>query len=135
MPSSLFFCSSFIDLFVGGTFSGAILISYGAFWAGNGILFFPDADQGATLAYTNAEDVAQARAIYDIMWSLYTLMLTCLSMVIRSGTLNLTFNLFFVFLALMLSGSHYLVASEWVAESLTRASGKFIGWGIAHRGQ
>ncbi|ORZ10161.1 GPR1/FUN34/yaaH family-domain-containing protein [Absidia repens] len=128
LPTALMFgglsqlIAGFADLFVGGTFSGAILISYGAFWSGNGIMFFPDTVIGATAEYANAEDLAQARAIYDIIWALYTLMLACLSLKIRSGTFNLTFNLFFVFLALLLNGCHFLT-NPGLGENLIRASG------------
>ncbi|KAI8096516.1 GPR1/FUN34/yaaH family-domain-containing protein [Halteromyces radiatus] len=124
LPTALMFgglaqlVAGFLDLFVGGTFSAAILISYGAFWTGNGILMFPTTD-AALNTYVNHDDLMQAHAIYDIIWALYTFMLTLLSLRIRSGTFNLTFNLFFVFLALLLSGIHFMVDIE----AIIRASG------------
>ncbi|KAI8338094.1 GPR1/FUN34/yaaH family-domain-containing protein [Chlamydoabsidia padenii] len=91
LPTALMFgglsqlVAGFLDLFVGGTFSGTILVSYGAFWTGRGIMFFPDAETGSTRMYADPMDAIQADAIYDIIWALYTFMLVCLSLKIRSG--------------------------------------------------
>jgi succinate-acetate transporter protein len=85
-------------------------------------MFFPSAVIGSKADYANAADIAQADAIYDIIWALYTFMLACLSLRIRSGTFNLTFNLFFVFLALLLNGCNFLTSSG-ISENLVRASG------------
>lgn len=78
-----------MDLFYGGTFSGTILVSYGAFWAGSGMLMLPSA-ASVLEAYETEEDVAQANAIYHFMWSIYTFMLMCISLKIRTGTFILT---------------------------------------------
>ncbi|KAI8068305.1 GPR1/FUN34/yaaH family-domain-containing protein [Gongronella butleri] len=110
LPTALLFggiaqyIAGFLDLYVGGTFSATVLISYGAFWAGNGILYFP-AVKSIVDDYVNAEDLHQAQMIYDMMWALYTLMLVVLSLFIRSGTIVFTWCLFWVFLTLILAAA------------------------------
>ncbi|KAL1927445.1 hypothetical protein VTP01DRAFT_3682 [Rhizomucor pusillus] len=101
------YIAGFMDLFYGGTFSGTILVSYGAFWAGSGMLMLPSA-ASVLEAYETEEDVAQANAIYHFMWSIYTFMLMCISLKIRTGTFILTWCLSFVFITLLLEGIYYI---------------------------
>ncbi|KAI9305795.1 GPR1/FUN34/yaaH family-domain-containing protein [Cunninghamella echinulata] len=124
LPSALLFggltqmIAGFFDLFVGGTFSATILISYGAFWTGNGMMMAPSMNIVYN-EYTNLEDRNQAHAIYCFMWAFYTLMLTGISLAVKSGTFILTWCLLFVFLALTLEAIWYLDGTE----SIIRASG------------
>ncbi|KAI8147695.1 GPR1/FUN34/yaaH family-domain-containing protein [Fennellomyces sp. T-0311] len=100
------YISGFLDLFYGGTFSGTILVSYGAFWAGSGMMMLPSA--AATLdSYANEDDVAQANAIYHFFWAFYTLMLVGVSLKVKAGTFILT-CLFWVFITLFLTAIYYL---------------------------
>ncbi|CAO3629976.1 unnamed protein product [Cunninghamella blakesleeana] len=124
LPSALLFggitqfIAGFFDLFVGGTFSAVILISYGAFWTGNGMMMVPSMSMVYD-EYVNLEDRHQAQAIYCFIWSFYTLMLTGVSLGIKSGTLILSWCLFFVFLTLLLEAIWYLTDIE----AVIRASG------------
>lgn len=88
---------------------------------GNGMMMVPSMNVVYD-EYANLEDRHQAQAIYCLMWSFYTLMLVGISLGIRSGTLILSWCLFFVFLALLLEAIWYLTNIE----SVIRASGKLL---------
>ncbi|KAI7847657.1 GPR1/FUN34/yaaH family-domain-containing protein [Circinella umbellata] len=101
------YLAGFLDLFYGGTFSGTILVSYGAFWAGSGMMMLPSA--ASTLdSYETAWDLAQANAIYHFFWAFYTVMLLGISIKIKSGTFILSWCLFWVFVTLLLSAIYYI---------------------------
>ncbi|KAJ8656763.1 hypothetical protein O0I10_007611 [Lichtheimia ornata] len=101
------YIAGFMDLFYGGTFSGTILVSYGAFWAGSGMMMLPTVEPLLEV-YQTEWDLAQANAIYHFMWAFYTLMLMCISLKIRNGTFTLTWCLFWVFITLFLTAIYYV---------------------------
>lgn len=132
------YIAGFLDLFYGGTFSGTILVSYGAFWAGQGMMMLPTAS--AVLDdYSNEADVAQANSLYNFIWAFYTLMLLGISFRITTGNFILSWYatdasrscflftflflcrcLFWVFLTLLFDAIFYLTQNQ----PLMRASGK-----------
>ncbi|KAI9257942.1 GPR1/FUN34/yaaH family-domain-containing protein [Phascolomyces articulosus] len=127
LPTALLFggiaqyIAGFLDLFYGGTFSGTILVSYGAFWAGSGMMMLPSA--ALTLdSYATEWDLAQANAIYHFFWSFYTAMLVGISLKIKSGTFILTWCLFWVFITLFLTAIYYITD----VSAVLRVSGMFF---------
>lgn len=110
-----------MDLFYGGTFSGTILVSYGAFWAGSGMMMLPTVEPLLEV-YQTEWDLAQANAIYHFMWAFYTLMLMCISLKIRNGTFTLTWCLFWVFITLFLTAIYYVTN----VQPVLRVSGKSV---------
>ncbi|KAI9017935.1 GPR1/FUN34/yaaH family-domain-containing protein [Phycomyces nitens] len=92
--------AGFIDLSFGGTFSGTILVSYGAFWTGAGMFMLPTV-YPTLAAYEDERDLARANGIYNLFWSFYTLMLVGLSVKVKNGTFVLTWNLWWVFMTLL----------------------------------
>ncbi|KAI9310731.1 GPR1/FUN34/yaaH family-domain-containing protein [Dichotomocladium elegans] len=101
------YVAGFLDLFYGGTFSGTILVSYGAFWAGTGMMMLPTVEPVLD-AYQTAWDLRQANAIYDFMWSFYTLMLLFVSFKVKNGTFILSWCLWWVFVTLFLSAIYFI---------------------------
>ncbi|KAI9498010.1 GPR1/FUN34/yaaH family-domain-containing protein [Zychaea mexicana] len=138
LPTALLFggiaqyIAGFLDLFYGGTFSGTILVSYGAFWAGSGMMMLPSVS--ATLnAYATDWDVAQGNAIYHFFWAFYTLMLVGLSLKIRSGSFVLTWCLFWVFITLFLTAIYYITDTQAVLR-VSGVSAFFAGLGAYYSG-
>ncbi|ORZ03816.1 GPR1/FUN34/yaaH family-domain-containing protein [Syncephalastrum racemosum] len=112
------YIAGFLDLFYGGTFSGTILVSYGAFWAGQGMMMLPTAS-AVLNDYVDEADISQGMSIYNFIWAFYTLMLLCLSFQIRTGNFILSWCLFWVFLTLLFDGVFYLTNNQ----PLLRTSG------------
>lgn len=110
----------FFDLFYGGTFSSTILISYGCFWIGNGLMMLPSIQAPLTATYASEDDIAQANAVYHFIWAIYTLMVTAVSLRFRHGTFILTWCLAWVFCTLFLTGMYYAIGSQ----ALLRTSGE-----------
>jgi succinate-acetate transporter protein len=104
---------SFLDLFYGGTYTSAIFISYGAFWAGSGLLMLPPGNS-ILEAYASEADLARANAIYHFIWAFYTLMHVGISLKIKSGSFMFTWCLTFVFLTLFLTGISLITDTEVV---------------------
>ncbi|KAI8370499.1 GPR1/FUN34/yaaH family-domain-containing protein [Radiomyces spectabilis] len=103
------YIAGFLDFFYGGTFSATILVSYGGFWTGTGLLMLP-AFAESMAAYTTDFDVNRANAIYHFMWAFYTLMLLLMSLKIKAGTFILSWCLGFVFLTLLLEAVFYMTS-------------------------
>ncbi|KAI9315547.1 GPR1/FUN34/yaaH family-domain-containing protein [Dichotomocladium elegans] len=112
------YIAGLLDFFYGGTFSATILVSYGAFWAGQGLMMLPSVSTVLT-AYESEWDIAQANAVYHFLWGFYTLMLLGISLKIKSGNAVLSWCLFWVFITLILTSIYYLVDIE----ALLRVSG------------
>ncbi|KAL0080340.1 GPR1/FUN34/yaaH family-domain-containing protein, partial [Phycomyces blakesleeanus] len=94
------YVAGFIDLYFGGTFSGTILVSYGAFWTGSGMFMLPTVYP--TLSSLDDErDLGRANAVYNFLWAAYTLMLAVISVKVKNGTFVLTWNLWWVFMTLL----------------------------------
>ncbi|KAJ8663142.1 hypothetical protein O0I10_001319 [Lichtheimia ornata] len=111
--------AGFFDLFYGGTFSSTILISYGCFWIGNGLMMLPSIQAPLTATYASEDDIAQANAIFHFIWAIYTLMVTAVSLRFKHGTFILTWCLAWVFCTLFLTGMYYAIGSQ----AILRTSG------------
>ncbi|KAI8391345.1 GPR1/FUN34/yaaH family-domain-containing protein, partial [Radiomyces spectabilis] len=109
LPSALVFgglaqfIAGYMALFRNNTFGGTLFVSYGAFWAGSGLMMLPSVS--STLdAYGSAHDLAIATGIYKLFWSFFSLMNVCISLKVQGGNFMLTWCVSFVFLTLLFEG-------------------------------
>ncbi|KAJ8656001.1 hypothetical protein O0I10_008222 [Lichtheimia ornata] len=113
LPTALMFgglaqyIAGFLDLFYGGSYTAIIFVSYGAFWAGNGLLMLPSV-ASSLQAYTSEYDVNRANGIYHFIWAIYTLLHVGMSFKIKNGTFMNTWNLTMVFITILFEGVHYM---------------------------
>lgn len=84
------------------------------------MMMLPSIQAPLTATYASEDDIAQANAIFHFIWSIYTLMVTAVSLRFRHGTFILTWCLAWVFCTLFLTGMYYAIGSQ----ALLRTSGE-----------
>ncbi|KAH8556928.1 GPR1/FUN34/yaaH family-domain-containing protein [Umbelopsis sp. PMI_123] len=84
----------------GGTFTATVLSSFGAFWAGQGLMMIPNLAVITGLYTTDM--LAKANGVYNLAWSLTAYWFMFISLRLQKGTWVLVAALFFVGTTLLL---------------------------------
>ncbi|KAI8067610.1 GPR1/FUN34/yaaH family-domain-containing protein [Gongronella butleri] len=106
------YIAGFMCMINGDTFPAILFVSYGAFWAGSGLMMLPSV-HGALGAMTDTQ-ISTGNAVYHYLWSAYTAWNIVISLKIKNGTFMTSWNLFFVFLTLLLEGIAFTFTSHIV---------------------
>ncbi|OZJ03505.1 hypothetical protein BZG36_05052 [Bifiguratus adelaidae] len=126
------FIAGLLDFFSAGTFGGTVVVSYGAFWTGQGITMLQSVNY--TYTYNGEPDQwAIANGLYHVGWCFYTFLLTTLSLKLKHGSLMLTFCLFFVGITILFLALSAFLKST-VCQRIAGVTGLIAAIGAWYKG-